>query len=83
MEEKNKISGRKKILEVLSKNPGGLNTGKIRELVLKERAINEQHLASVVSVLVREGKIKNDGKHECPHCCARSIIYKIRPPMSV
>lgn len=77
-----KMSGRKKILEVLGKHPEGLNAAKIREFVTKEHAINEQHIASLLGLLAREGKIRNEGKMGCPHCCFKSVLYKIRLPMS-
>lgn len=79
---KNRVSGRSKILEVLSKHPEGLNNSKIREKVSSEVAISAEHLSSVLAVLAREGKIKNEGKHECPHCCFRSVLYKIKPSIS-
>lgn len=82
MAKERKTSGRKKILEVLGKYPDGLNAAKIRELVLKEYPINGGHVASLLVHLTRENKIVNEGKCGCNVCALRSVIYKVKPPVS-
>lgn len=71
-----KNSGRTKILEIIGRHPNGLNAAKIRELVSREHTLSEQHIASILVHLCREGRLINDSKHSCPSCALRSVIYK-------
>lgn len=70
------ISGRTKIVEILARYPGGLNAARIRKLVIREHAISESHVASLLVHLAREGKITNQGLCSCDSCGRESVIYK-------
>lgn len=78
--EKNasKMSGRAKVLDILGSHPEGLNAAKIRELLRQDYVVSDDHLAKTIATLAREGKIKNEGRHECSFCATRASVYKLK-----
>lgn len=73
------LSGRKLILDVIGRHQQGLNTTKIRQLVLNDTALNAQHVGNTVTQLAKEGRINRGGTRQCPVCACESVFYTINP----
>lgn len=74
----NKVSGRRKILQLLKDYPEGLNAAKIRQIVMLDYPVSEEAVAKALVRLTTEEKIINTGKGGCPSCALRSVIYRLR-----
>lgn len=73
-----RTSGRKRVLEILAKNPNGINAASIVNQVKSEYAIEKESVSQILVTLTREGKIRKLDKRECPHCFGNSTVYKIK-----
>jgi hypothetical protein len=68
-----------KMLKIFAKQRGQMSTSMLWEKLneTSEELIKNNAIGVEIHKMIKEGKLKNEGRIACTHCCKESTMYSI------